>query len=304
MRPVGQSQVVENAFIVPVALIALVVAVYGLNIRPIEANRSLIEAISVQSQVSDLQPYADSFKRALNYSQGNLGTPEIREQLIAMSGELVNNNQPIPGKDDILTMTDQELKKQLAETPDDARYYVLYGSYLARANNLPEAEKQLIIATQKSPHKQSILFVLASVQIFEKKYADAEKTLQDAYESDPADQTAKLDYAASLIYTGKNDQAQSLLSTIDTATVVGNSDVMQALLATKQYQQIITYMKYNVDKNPSPQTYTYLASAYFYAHDKANAVATLKAGAAKFPEFKQNADGLIKQVLTSEPPQQ
>lgn len=299
-RPAPVSQPVVNTMVAPVTAIALIIALYALNIRPLAANRTLISALQVNAQSGDITPNVDAFKSALSYH--TFGDPEAREQIFSLANQVVGAQQPITGGDALLALADEEGKKQLTITPNDARYYFFYGTFLARVNKPQDALVYLNKAHELSPNKQSILFALAGTYITVNDYESAKKWLKTAYDLEPSYETARLNYAAASIYTNDMKTADTLLSPLPLLTVASSNDVLQALYTTKHFTELITLWKARVVADPSAQNHVSLAAAYLYAGDRKDAIAELQTAIKLEPSFKTQGEDYIKQIQAGKTP--
>jgi tetratricopeptide (TPR) repeat protein len=294
MRPEPEHRVVSNQVILPVAAVVLIVVLYAVNVRPILANRALITAISTQQSSADITRNVQAFKDALAYQ--SFGDPEIREQLMSLGNQVMAVQEEIKGKEDLIALAATEGKKQTEITPNDARYFVFYGSYLAQMGNLKDATTYLEKARDLSPKKQSILFALSGIYMVQGDYKNAESTLKATYEYEPNYLDAKLAYAAAAIYNNNLKTVDELLSGIPTSTIASNNDIVQAYYTTKNYSRLIALWKARVQAEPSAQNHVSLAAAYLYANDKKNAIAELREAIKIDPNFKQQGEEYIKQI--------
>jgi O-antigen ligase/tetratricopeptide (TPR) repeat protein len=299
---VAESKVIANNVVLPVTALALIIALYAINVRPILANRTLIEALSVQAS-ADITPMVNKFKEALAYN--TFGNSEIREQLLSRADQVIGSaqTQSIVGRDALLALATEEGKKQVERTPNDARYYVFYGTYLARTGNIPSALEYLTKAAELSPKKQSIIFALAGTYINSGDYVHAKEWLKKAYDAEPSYDAARMGYAAAAIYTNDMKLADELLKPYPTSTIAASNDIIQAYYAAKQFPRLIAIWKYEIAQNNSAQNHVSLAAAYLYAGDKKNAIAELRTAIALEPTFKEQGEAYIKQIQEGKTPQ-
>ncbi len=291
---------VTNNVAIPVVAIAFVIALYAVNVRPILANRTLITALSVPQTVTDITPSVNHFKDALSYN--SFGNPEIREQIMSRADQVGTSQTVVAGKDLLITLAVDEGKKQIERTPNDARYYVFYGTFLARTGNIPSAIEYLTKAAELSPQKQSIMFAVAGTYISKGDYVSAKEWLKKAYEAEPSYEQARLGYAATAIYTNDIKLSQELLKDVSTSTIAASEDLIQAYYAAKQYPRLIAIWKYQLSQDPSAQNHVSLAAAYLYAGDKKNAIAELRIAIQLEPTFKETGEAYIKQIQEGKTP--
>ncbi|MCC2630901.1 MAG: hypothetical protein K0S38_710, partial [Candidatus Paceibacter sp.] len=293
-RPEPAHEAVPNQVVLPVAVVALLVALYAVNVRPILANKTLIRAISIPQQLTSLTPHVALFKEALAYQ--SFGDPETREQLMSLATQAIQSQQEIPGRTELIALATEEGKKQTQITPDDARYFVFYGSFLAQTGNLNDATAYLVKARELSPKKQSILFALAGLYLAQSDYKNAEETLKTAYEAESSYMDARLTYAAAAIYNNNLAKSKELLKDIATSTIIGNNDILQAYYTSKNYAELIALWKDQVKAEPTGQNHVSLAAAYLYANDRKSAIAELREAIKIEPSFKAQGEDYIKQI--------
>lgn len=219
-KTVSENRELVGYIIYTTVVVACVFSLYYFNFSNISTNRSLIRALSVQGNYQKdpraLKIAYDSFNEILG--KNSLGASEAREQLMQYSLGLVsrsdipyNPNDPNDMKISFLKLADAELKHQLEMTPNDARYQLFYGSFLAALRQFDAALVYLNKAHELSPGKQSILFQIGSVLLAKKDYKNALAVFKQAYESEPNYEEARKLYALAALYAGEKDLAAKLL---------------------------------------------------------------------------------------------
>lgn len=156
-----QDEEYQNYILIPLIIIIISVGAWWVNIPAISANKTLINALRLV-QVNKFPEALLTFEKALSYK--SLGDSEIREQLIASSLKAIKSettNTEIKQKFYDLTLA--ELEKQIERVPNDARYYILTGSFLANVGNYEKAITYIEQAVKLSPNKQQMRFQLISV---------------------------------------------------------------------------------------------------------------------------------------------
>ena len=191
------------------AIILAIALVYTINYNGIAQNTTLIRAMSERSTEGPIHNL-DLFKQTIAYN--SFGTSEAREQLaqLAMTGF-----DATKGMSDIqkqfVQLAGDELSKQAAEVPEDARYQVFAGSFFLRIGDATRALPYLKKALELSPNKQSILFQLGSAYYYEKSLPMSEAMFKQAYEVAPQYQDAEKFYVQILMAEGKSDVAAQVL---------------------------------------------------------------------------------------------
>jgi tetratricopeptide (TPR) repeat protein/O-antigen ligase len=288
----NMDPVIRDYIVMPVALILFVVTLYFINIRPITASTRLIAALR-QCQ-NNGKPSADLFVKALSLNQ-YVANQEIREQLYSCSTNVIKSNLPTKTKSEFFDLTLKEIENQTRLTPNDARAFILGGSFLNIIGNYQMATKYLERANELSPNKQSIIFDLATNYMALGKKQEAVNILKSAYESETSYGLAKIAYVAALINANQEKKAHELFG--DDPTIFTDQRVINAYANAKQFDKIIQIYKEIIAKNPDDlQSRFYLVGAYLGAKQSWLALKELTILRDKAPEYKAQIDDLIKQI--------
>ncbi len=187
----------QNYILIPFIIILIGSGIYWINIPGLKANQNLINAIRL-TQSGKVAEAINSFKQALAYK--SMGDSEIREQLLSYTPSVLKA-ETIDQKDkqEFLMLTFNELEKQIARVPDDARYYILLGSLL---NNIGQSEQALPYinkAIELSPLKQAMRFELIQSLYALGRIDEALVEAKNAYELDQNYDQAKEIYKTVLL---------------------------------------------------------------------------------------------------------
>lgn len=285
---------------VPAAVVGVLVVLAGayfVNVPAWRANTNLIQAIQIRSQ-SDLTNSIGYFKAAL--AQETAGTQEVLEQLMQLSAGLASNTQvPSDIKQQFLQLTKQEMEKQLARTPDDARLLVFYGSTLDQYGQLEEGAKYLEQAAADSPKKQTILFELGANYLNRAQFDKALVVFKQAYEEEVSYDDARLNYATASIYAHQPDIAKQVLTEKYGTDMVPDGRILRAYADTNQWPKAIAILQDQVSKSPSDtEVRKRLAVAYYQSGNTPAAVATLRSIEDISPSQKEEIEAIIKQIQT------
>jgi len=148
----------QNYILIPAIVILASLAVWWVNVPAIKANKDLIQAFRL-IQAGKTGDGLNSFKSAL--AQKSLGDSEIREQLLSYTPAILESPQIDNNiKQEFVTLTIEEVNKQIERVPNDARYYILTGAFLNNLGNYQEALAYVEKAVEFSPQKQSMRFEL------------------------------------------------------------------------------------------------------------------------------------------------
>ncbi len=273
----------------PSGILISVALIYFVNWTAYFANLTLIKAlVAVQNPEQSLT----YFKQTLAYN--GFGNQETREQLMQFTVNLRSNTQIADSvKQEALILTSTEMQKMIAQSPNDARHFLFYGTVLDAYGQYPQAETALSRALQLSPKKQSILFQLGTHYLNSGNQQKALAVFKQAYDLAPEYNEARLIYAMGAIYAGNNALATELLGN----QIVIDDRLLRAYADTKQWGKAIAIAQAKVNLNPNdPNTELFLAAIYYQAGQKQNAIAVIKAMIAANPQFKDQGEGYIKQI--------
>jgi O-antigen ligase/tetratricopeptide (TPR) repeat protein len=293
------------------ATIVFIAVFYQYGYKPISANLTLIAAITQTQLVSASSTPAivytmdnvNSFKKAISYN--TIGLYETREQLMDVAQKALSGSSDNAVKQGLVALAQSEIAKQLAETPNDVRYYVLGGNFYQNIGDYKNASTLLIKAQQLSPKKQSILFVLGSNYFVLKQYTDALATFKQAYELDTTFAEAKNLYGLVAFYVGQENV---------TAELFGPGPVMDprflaAYKATKNYDLMIAYLEKNAaNKSADVQTQIQariaLADGYLIVGSRTKAIASLQSikTLTQDPGALTEIDNLVKAIQAGKNP--
>lgn len=278
--------------VAPVVLVALVAGVYFMNIRPIQANTGLIAAMT---SCSDRTGKADPafFEKALGVNS-YMANQEIREQLLSCTAGIVGSGYPGPTKQAFYDLAFKEIQAQVAATPNDARIFVLGGSFLNNLNQLAEAEKLLIRAHELTPAKQTVSFQLATDFVNEGKTDEALALLKTAYDADPTYDDARSAYITALIFAGKEKEARA---TFGNDPIFDSERAAQAYVSLKQYDKAIAiYNKILAADPKSIPPRVQLAEVQRLSGSIWSAIETIRVIAKDHPEYKDQVEEAVKQM--------
>ncbi len=180
-REIGDDY--QNYILIPIVVALIGLTIYFVNVSAIKANTTLILALkSIQS--GDLNQTKNLFEKAISYK--SLGDSEIREQILSNSVSIIRANQvPASIRQDFYNLTVKELKSQIERVPEDARYYILFGSFLSSVGQFDQALPVIEKAISLSPKKQTMHFQLIQTLVNLGRNKEALIEAQKTYELEP-----------------------------------------------------------------------------------------------------------------------
>ncbi len=226
------SSELSDAYLPIVVIVAVAISassLYYFSLRSISVSKTLIRAISQGTPETRL---AD-FKKIFSYDLVT-GQSEAREQLInATQGIIRNQSISNEIKQEYFLLTKDEMEKQFAIYPNDARSHLFYGSFLGDVGQKDEAIKELSLANQLSPKKQIIMFELGSLLLNAGQVERAVSLFKEAFEEDETYDEARKIYALVSLYTKDIGTAKKILGTDPDKYIKGDSrfDSFRSILA-------------------------------------------------------------------------
>ena len=277
--------------VAPVVLIALVAGLYVVIARPFLASTRLLDALSA---CANNKADAALFQKTLSVNSYS-ANQEIREQILACTPGVLSGQYPGPIKQAFFTLAQEEIQHQINTTPEDARIHVLAGFFMNSIGNFAEAEKYLIEGLRLSPRKQSLMIQLAIAYANTNKIEEALTLMKEAYESAPANTQVKNAYASMFIIAGKEAEGRTIFK--DEPELFESDISAQIYASLKQYSKSIAIYKKLIASDPTNiQLRSILSQTQVAAGMKYDAIATLRAIAKDYPEYKVGIDAAIKQI--------
>jgi O-antigen ligase/tetratricopeptide (TPR) repeat protein len=280
----------------PVVAVLLFVTVYYVNIPALNAAGDIIDAF----RTNDPEEMLRDFDIAL--ARNSFGTQEIREQLTQKAQSVLQDkNVPEATKEKFKTRVEEELLKQVAEKPNDARVEVFISSFYRATGQMDKAIEHLNVARALSPKKQIIIYEQGFAYLQKQDANSALQMFKEAYDLGPQFMESRVMYAMAAIYAGKMDIVNELIQTDEQKRGLALSDyAVQAAYSAKQYALLKEMFTIRIEAKPDDkQERTSLAYILNESGDTAGAVAVLKKGAEDIPSFKEEAESFMQSIVSA-----
>lgn len=303
--PAFTKSIYNQNYIIAGSIIGVMIAgagFYYFTLSPYRAGGNLIKAISYQAYASTqnnpkgYEAALSSYDKALSYDSV-VGITETREQLLqGAAGALTSAATPTDIRTAYFLKSKQAFENQFATTPDDTRYYLFYGSFLARvgrAASSPEMSQQgidyLLKAGELSPRKQTVLFEIGSAYINNKQYKEALPYFRNAFESQTAYVDARFLYAVALVYAGDLKTSDEILKPLANTSYLGDIRLVRAYYDTKQLKRLDETIQFKLD----------YAKMLADQDQKAEAIEQIREVISLAPGFKIQGEKLIAEIEKS-----
>lgn len=267
----------SSYFAVPLALGLLIFVLYFADGKPVYASRTLINAIRPQNDFAVNLGYLKKV-----FDLNTFGSGEAREQLIQLAVQLRNKPISAEQKQDLFNLTVREMERQVKMAPTDVRYELYFGSFLNAYGLADEALKHLERARELSPKKQMVLFELGSVYLNKGEFEKALPYFKEAYDEAPEYGEAAIVYATGLIYAGRAEEADAVLTKRFETVFLADNRLLSAYAATHRYDRIIAVLLKDGRRD--------------------EAVSILEELIKQNPSFKSQGEALISQIRAGQNP--
>jgi len=212
--------------VAPIAALLLVVIMYSINVPAMRAGATLIDAFHAPS--ADARMF--TFKKALQ--ENTFGNQEIREQLI--QNALVLYQSPSvsnEAKQRLAYLVDEEIRKQVAEKPGDARVHMLAVPFYRVIGEPEIALQHLDRAGELSPEKQQVYIDRGLTYLQYGAVGEARTELKRAFDAEPDYPSARVYYALVLAVSGEREALSALAETDSDKNILrGNETLVGALI--------------------------------------------------------------------------
>lgn len=276
-----------------VVLIGMIFVVYSANIKPIIANRALIDSFVTTS--GNLHEDLDDYERV--FDKNTFGSAEASEQLLLNVDKFYGDQVPQDVRQRFANLAIKEIGNQHNRVPNDARYAMFFGSLYSRLGDYASAVPFLEKAVELSPRKQSMYFELGSTYL---AAGDTEKALQafkTAYDFAPEYQEAQFGYASAAIIANNITLANEILAKIPEEKVAFDPRIFNAYVVAKRMPQAISILNTRIKLEPNnPQHHLLLAAVYLNDGQRAKAIQEIREVIRMNPDFKEQGEFYIREI--------
>jgi O-antigen ligase/Tfp pilus assembly protein PilF len=299
-RPIEWIESIEvdtefrNFVIAPIVIVALAIALYAVNVRPMGVARDLIKAMSAQKE--GLAKNLEYFKNIL--SKHTIGIQEVREQLAITAERIINSPQVDAGvRQNFYTLTRSGFDAEIRETPQDARVYYFAAVFLNGAHQSNDALLYIKKAVELSPNKQTMYYELGNTYVRLEDLPHAEEAFKKAFELASENDAARMFYASMLISAGKYKEADEIFEPLKGTTYETGPRIIGAYIISKNYPKAVELYKKILDGDPGNiEALSGLATVYVEMMRYQAAIDTLEQVIKYRPELKGQAEQYIKEL--------
>jgi O-antigen ligase/lipoprotein NlpI len=288
-----------NRIYAPGLIAFTLVTIYLVNATPLAQTYTLLKAISAQPEGPTKN--LELFKKAIAYN--SFGTQEVREQLAQGTINIAGANLDIETKQQYLSLASSELKKQIDQVPDDARFQIFLGTLYDAYGQYNVATPYILRALELSPQKLSTMYQLGLNTLNRGEFDEAIEIFKEAYILAPGSEDGRIFYAVAAIYTKNTRLVDDLLIPHYGSSIVDNQRILQAYFNTGQLDKVIEIWKLRIAKDPNnPDLHLSLGATYLQAGQRENAVAEIQKVIELNPQFKEQGEYYISEIRAGRNP--
>lgn len=286
----------------PTAAVLAFALIWFVNVPGMKAATELVAAISPTA--------IDPATNAPELSAANItafeslvthpafAAQEIREQLVSVATRIAQSSSATDvQKQRVVSLAIDEMKKQVAAYPLDAREHLELSYVYRAAGDSANALKEIQTALTLSPKKEGMWIEAGAAEWDSGNVKAAQTAFGAAYALGPQFQDLAAYAAAGDIAIGDMATADKVLREAYGTTNVDNDILAVAYYRTKNWQRLINIWRLRADKpGASVETWFGLASAYYAAGDKMDAIATINTAVTLFPNAASAGAAAISQI--------
>lgn len=235
--------------VLPLISVFLVLSLYFINIKPIQGNVLLIEALKSLQTPDSVSKSTELFKES--YSKSRLGRPEISEQIAQNSITVLSSNISMEEKNLFFPFAKNAVLKHTEELKNDARAELLAGTFLSSTGLFDEALSHLEHAKELSPGKQQIYFEMGSLFLNQNKLTEALRVFKEAYELAPEYNEAKIIYLVGAIFAGDRKTESELVIKLTDNELIFDDRILGAYYSVKRIDVVRGILNERIKLDPA-----------------------------------------------------
>jgi tetratricopeptide (TPR) repeat protein len=191
----------------------------------------------------------------------------------------------------------EEMAKQSAEAPLNARFPYFTGILLNHAGLYEDARLALERAHMLTPRKQSITFELGLNALVRGKNDEGVRYFKEAYDLAPEYNEAQVQYISALVRVGRAAEAEPLLRDRIEKGIAAHARIASAYAAAGRYDKIVEIWGAHIAQKPEDiDARLVLASAYYQLGNASRALQELNEIKKIAPQMSGEVDVFIKEM--------
>ncbi|HSE34991.1 MAG TPA: O-antigen ligase family protein, partial [Candidatus Paceibacterota bacterium] len=291
----------QDALVATALIIAMTAGlVYALNIRNINANIALIDAIRVGVKpIGNGKfeiPIADVASKDL------FGRTEAREQLGQMAFQATDPRIPPELRNEFYQLTSRAFEDEVTRDPTNMRTRSFAGMFYSRFGQNEKALEHYAKAIELSPTRQSTYIDLTSMYLNAGNFGKAVENAKIAYELEPAYPESRIFYAIALIYNNQSAEADEVLVPFAGMPQAYDQRIVNAYGNTKRFDKVIALVGEKIaGGDATGRDHLSLAGAYLELGQKQKAIEEIEVAITMDASLKEQGQKIIESIRTGKP---
>lgn len=286
---------------VAVVSVATAALIYYVNIRNINANYALIQAL--RNPIADDGKGGRTFALKRVLDQRLFGTSEAREQLGQLAFQALDPRIDEKTRSAIFQYASSEFDDEIKNDPNNLRLLSFAGLLNSRYSNVPGAFEKAVEyferALKVSPRRQSVYLDFGSLYAAQGQYDRALALWKQAYDLDRSYPDAALYYAIGLVYTGDFVAANEVLGPLRASQAPQAYDqrLVNAYGNARRFDLVVDTINAKIAAGQANgRDYLVLGVAYSELKNSEKAIAALEKAIELDPGVKDQAQQFINEI--------
>jgi len=268
--------------------------IYYVNMRNIDANRALINALRNPVVQGPNNTTVIALEEVVN--RPLFGRSEAREQLGQLAFQALDPRADVNLRNKVYDLAAKNFEDELARDPDNLRYRSFLASLYARYGKYPEAEGQFKEALALSPKRQAVYLEQGTMYLGMGKTDEAAKSFKTAYDLG-AQPDGRIYYGIALIYGKHFDEAENVLAPLKGTPQAFDARIINAYGTNKRYDKVVELVNEKIAQGQAVgRDYFSLAGAYAELGDKKKTQEMIEKAMELDPSLKEQGTQFLEQM--------
>jgi O-antigen ligase/tetratricopeptide (TPR) repeat protein len=287
-------EVGDLALVAGLVAVGVSAMVYYVNIRNIEANRDLINALRTPVTQGPNNTPIIALEGVLN--RPLFGRSEAREQMGQLAFQALDPRADANLRNKIYDLAAKNFEDEVSNDPNNLRYRSFLASLYSRYGKYPEAEVQFAKALELSPKRQAVYLEQGTMYLSLGKIDEATKAFKMAYDLG-AQPDGRIYYGIALIYGKHFDEADNVFAPLKGTPQAFDGRIINAYGTNKRYDKVVELVNEKIAQGQAVgRDYFSLAGAYAELGDNKKTKEMIEKAIELDPSLKDQGEQFLEQL--------